>query len=57
VTRIDFGTGERESDSDVELGLLEADNPTSPHWMRVNHRGDGDRTSQQHMRHQLGGRW
>jgi hypothetical protein len=32
----------------VELVLSKADGPTDPHWMRMDHRGDGYRTSRQH---------
>jgi hypothetical protein len=40
----------------MELGLPEAGSPLGPHQMRMNHMRDGDRTSWQHVRHQLGGR-
>jgi hypothetical protein len=47
----------RESGSDIDLGLSEANNPTGPHRMEMNHERDGDYSDWQHVRHQLGGRW
>jgi hypothetical protein len=32
----------------VELVLSKVDGPTDPHWMRMDHRGDGYCTSRQH---------
>jgi hypothetical protein len=46
---------ERESGIDVELVLLEADSPSGLHRMQMIHGTNEDRTSQQFMRHRLGG--